>query len=137
MAKKEAIISVGGYDESIPYAQDYDLWLRVTVKKKFKISNLKESLIKLRIHGSSISASKKELQDLCAAFALYRIKENSLFQQESLDNLKKLRETSSSFRKIYARQSLIRRDLRKAFDAYQDQRTLEAYFFRMILSKFI
>jgi len=32
MFRREAVLAVGGYDESFPVAQDYDLWLRLTEK---------------------------------------------------------------------------------------------------------
>jgi len=44
---------VGGFDESLKYAQDYDLWLRTL--KYYDIRLLKEPLIRYRWHGGNLT----------------------------------------------------------------------------------
>ncbi|RMF92285.1 MAG: glycosyltransferase [Candidatus Schekmanbacteria bacterium] len=53
MMRRESFIKIGGYDENFPYAQDYDLWLRMS--EKFKLANLKKPLYlwKRSIYGTS------------------------------------------------------------------------------------
>ncbi len=53
------------YDESLQYAQDYDLEYRIS--KWVKISNIPYVLLKYRIHRSQISISSKEKQEKCAS----------------------------------------------------------------------
>jgi hypothetical protein len=47
----------GGYDESFPCVQDYDLWARVL--EKYPVFNLPERLVSVREHGSSVSAMRQ------------------------------------------------------------------------------
>lgn len=47
----------GGYDESFPSCQDYDLWARIMVK--YPVANLANRLVAVREHGSSISATRR------------------------------------------------------------------------------
>ena len=58
---KDEIMKLGGYDNAITCAQDYDLWLRVA--EKYGIANLKEPLALYRIpHGDAISHASAEKQ---------------------------------------------------------------------------
>ncbi len=47
---------LGGYDESFPCCQDYDLWARVLARRE--VRNLPERLVQVREHGGSISATR-------------------------------------------------------------------------------
>lgn len=48
---------LGGYDESFPCCQDYNLWARVLVRGM--VGNLPERLVAVREHGGSISATRQ------------------------------------------------------------------------------
>jgi len=61
MMRREAFLTVGGYDPRFTYAQDTELWLRIY--EVGRLANLQEFLIKYRVHGRSISTSKKEAQE--------------------------------------------------------------------------
>jgi glycosyltransferase involved in cell wall biosynthesis len=52
--RRDAVQGIGGYDDSYPVAQDYDLWARLRDKAEF--GNLPQPLMKVRIHGASSSA---------------------------------------------------------------------------------
>ena len=56
MMRRDALESVGGYDERFLYAQDFDLWLRLS--EKFNLANLKEPLYCWRLTNECISQSK-------------------------------------------------------------------------------
>ena len=58
--RRKSVLSVGCYCESYPYAQDYELWLRLS--KKGKIVILPDILLKYRVHDESISSKSKETQ---------------------------------------------------------------------------
>ena len=45
---------LGGYDETLPTGQDFDLWSRLAAR--YKVSNLPATLVDYRYHGSSTSA---------------------------------------------------------------------------------
>ncbi len=59
LAKAELLKSVGGYDETIKYGQDYDLWLRCFPKTKFY--NIQEFLCQ-RMVDNGISVQKQNAQ---------------------------------------------------------------------------
>lgn len=48
MARRQALIDAGGYTEQFPWADDYDLWLRVA--RIGKMHNLPEALLAYRLH---------------------------------------------------------------------------------------
>lgn len=52
--RKKIIVESGGYDESVKYAQDYNLWSRL-LDKKLLISNIDQPLLKYRFHQKSIT----------------------------------------------------------------------------------
>ena len=54
MFRKNVILEIGGYDESVKYAQDYDLWSRL-LHKKIMLSNIEKPLLKYRFHQKSIT----------------------------------------------------------------------------------
>ena len=53
MIRKEYLLNVGPYNESIEKAQDYDLWLRIS--EKYKIANIPQCLYMWRNHKENIS----------------------------------------------------------------------------------
>lgn len=55
--RKDAILSVHGYDETFTYAQDYDLWSRL-LEMGFQFSNIEMPLLLYRIHTNSITQGK-------------------------------------------------------------------------------
>ncbi len=57
MIRRAAIVKVGGYDESLPQAEDLDFFLKLG--EIGKLANFKESLIQYRQHQQSISETKQ------------------------------------------------------------------------------
>jgi glycosyltransferase involved in cell wall biosynthesis len=55
LIKKECFEKTGLFDESIPYGEDYDMWIRIAEIFEFEI--ISEPLVKYRIHSNSISAN--------------------------------------------------------------------------------
>jgi len=53
MARKSAVVALGGYRENFRYTQDYDLWLRMS--EYHTLANLPETLYSLRRLSNSIS----------------------------------------------------------------------------------
>lgn len=60
MVRAEAMAAVGGYREEFPYAQDLDLWLRMS--ELGKLANLPDPLLFYRLHDGSISEYAGEKQ---------------------------------------------------------------------------
>jgi len=61
LAKKEAIQSVGNYDEKIAYAQDYKL-AKDLLDSNFKVKTIKEPLYKISMSENISNLKKKEQQ---------------------------------------------------------------------------
>jgi glycosyltransferase involved in cell wall biosynthesis len=53
MARRTALLAAGGYRQSAYYAEDYDLWERLSREVQF--ANLPEPLLLLRKHGGNMS----------------------------------------------------------------------------------
>lgn len=60
MYRKEIFNTIEGYDESKMPAEDYDLWTRLI--PLWKLSNVRDPLLKYREHARSVSSTKRELQ---------------------------------------------------------------------------
>ncbi len=67
LMRKRCLEEVGGYDERFIYAQDYDLFLRLS--ERYKLANIAEPLYCWRESPHGISASKREQQDFFAEMA--------------------------------------------------------------------
>jgi hypothetical protein len=61
--RRKAFDEVGGYDETLRYSQDFDLWWRLL--KRGRAGNVPESLYRLRESPGRISEHLSEKQDLC------------------------------------------------------------------------
>lgn len=80
MIKKEKLKKINFYDEYFTYSQDYDCWCRLAFLGK--IYNLRENLIKLRMHKMSLSTKKIGLQNFYACEASIRYYANSNFNNK-------------------------------------------------------
>jgi glycosyltransferase involved in cell wall biosynthesis len=67
MMRKSSVDAVNGYRSGFQYAQDYDLWLRIS--ETTFVDNLLERLYRLRIHPAGISKQKLPIQIKYAALA--------------------------------------------------------------------
>ncbi|WP_051334174.1 glycosyltransferase [Mesorhizobium sp. WSM3224] len=67
MFRTEAVRRVGGYRRAFTYAEDYDLWLRLS--ETGKLANMDARLVKLRSHPGQVSRVKEEQQKAAAALA--------------------------------------------------------------------
>lgn len=61
---REAALQVGGYDESFPFSQDYDLWCRLS--RVGRVGNLGDFVVSWRDHSQGISASRSSDQRQCS-----------------------------------------------------------------------
>ncbi len=68
--RRSALLEIGGYDESMSVALDLDLWLRLG--ELGRLANLKDPVIRYRLHGKSISEQKREEQRQSAKAAYER-----------------------------------------------------------------
>jgi len=64
---REAFERVGGYRVAFTQSDDYDLWLRIS--EHYQCANLKQVVVKYRIHPKQLSLRKRKEQILCALAA--------------------------------------------------------------------
>jgi len=62
LIRREAFLRVGGYRPAFAPAEDYDLWLRIA--EHFQLANLKDVVLKYRVHPHQVSFRKKKQQTL-------------------------------------------------------------------------
>jgi glycosyltransferase involved in cell wall biosynthesis len=67
LLRREAFIAVGGYRALFAPSEDYDLWLRIS--ERFLCANLKQPVVKYRIHPHQVSLTRREQQTLCMVVA--------------------------------------------------------------------
>ena len=68
MARREALVAIGGYRSALVYAEDFDLWLRMA--ERYQLANLAEATLFYRLHASSISVSRHLEQQLAHSLSL-------------------------------------------------------------------
>ncbi len=81
MLQRKILVDVGGYDESLNGAEDYDLWLRMA--SKYELININKLLLNYRINPQGVSwANLKytELQALKARIKALRYYDYSWWQ---------------------------------------------------------
>lgn len=64
---REAYVRAGGYRAPSSPSDDYDLWLRIS--EHYQSANLKQLVLKYRIHPAQLSLRKRRQQILCALAA--------------------------------------------------------------------
>lgn len=65
MIRKTVLCNLDGYDATMLYAQDYDLYLRLLEKNQFY--RLPETLVQFRI-GSNRTSAEKSIMSMCCAY---------------------------------------------------------------------
>jgi hypothetical protein len=60
LLRRDCLANCGGFDESLPLAQDWDLWLRVCARSAVGV--LQAPLTWLRVHGGQRSARAAEMR---------------------------------------------------------------------------
>ena len=86
MMRRSAVLQVGAYDTHLNPCEDLDLWLRLG--EVGKLANLKEMVLKYRLHPNSVSEKQGELQNQKAREACQRAwqrrKMNGTFEASEL-----------------------------------------------------
>jgi glycosyltransferase involved in cell wall biosynthesis len=63
LIRTDAFVLMGGYRAVFAQAEDYDLWLRIS--ERYQCANLKEVVLKYRIHPYQLTLRKQKEQTLC------------------------------------------------------------------------
>lgn len=90
LVKKERLLAVGGFDESLDAAQDYDLWIRLA-EKYGEIKNVQEPLqnIYLEHGGGRISNPADQLRGYLRFYQKHKPKMNRSQRKYQLYNIRK------------------------------------------------
>ncbi len=68
MARRDALVAIGGYRSALVYAEDFDLWLRMA--ERYQLANLPDATLLYRLHANAISVSRHLEQQLAHSLAL-------------------------------------------------------------------
>lgn len=102
LVKKERLQAVGGFDESLVAAQDYDLWLRLS-KAYGPIRNVNKPLQKVYMqHGSEqITETKKQLAGYLRFYRKHRSEMNFAQRRYQIFNIRRVQGKVASFWEIF------------------------------------
>lgn len=94
LIKKECFEKVGAFDETMNYASDSDMWIRIAAN--YKIGFINESLAYYRLHDSNVSLDR----ETCLIHRIASMNKNyKLFYELVKDN----REIKNSIKNLYYR----------------------------------
>lgn len=88
LMRREAFLRVGGYRAAFAQAEDYDLWLRMS--EHSQCANLKQTVVKYRLHPYQISLRKLRQQSHCALAAQASALARKIGQRDPLDDVKEI-----------------------------------------------
>src|SRR5690606_18427520 len=89
MFRRQTAIDIGGYSETRPCSQDYELWLRLAEVGSVVI--LPEVVLKMRLHDESISANSRLQQEAYSVVDSGRVLERMLEERLTLLDVIELR----------------------------------------------
>jgi len=86
--RKDAVLDEGKYNETLPFAEDYDLWTRLLLKR-YKFVNIPEFLIKFRFHKESSSRqfSAEQLKNARVSLSNFIKTIDGIYNDIDLDRL--------------------------------------------------
>ena len=91
LMRREAFVLAGGYRTAFVFAQDYDLELRIA--EHSQCANLKEVLLKYRIHPSQVTFRKQKQQTLCKLAAQVSATSRRQHETDPLDGVREITPT--------------------------------------------
>lgn len=83
MLRRDAMVLAGLYRPACIYAEDYDLWLRIS--ERGEMANIAEPLIKFRVHSQQTSKVKRFTQRAATALARQLSVRRRKGQEEGID----------------------------------------------------
>jgi Glycosyl transferase family 2 len=85
---KEAFVRAGGYREASSPSDDYDLWLRIS--EHYQCANLRQVVLKYRVHPQQLSLQKREQQILCALAAQASVTLRATGQPDPMNSVRQI-----------------------------------------------
>lgn len=91
LVKRERLEEIGGFDESLVAAQDYDLWLRLS-KAYGPVRNINKTLQKIYMdHGSTqITHTRSQLAGYLAFYQKHKLEMNAAQRRYQLFNIRRI-----------------------------------------------
>ena len=88
LIRREAFVRAGGYRVAFTQSDDYDLWLRIS--EYYQCANLKQVVLKYRIHPQQLSLRKRREQILCVLAAQASASLRAAGQPDPLNSVKQV-----------------------------------------------
>ncbi|NJO41927.1 MAG: glycosyltransferase [Cyanobacteria bacterium CRU_2_1] len=79
MMRRSAVLAVGGYDETLPLAEDLDLWFKLS--QVGGLANLKDAVVQYRLHPGSICDRHRAAPPPALQIALDRAWEKGIIKE--------------------------------------------------------
>jgi glycosyltransferase involved in cell wall biosynthesis len=95
MVRRDALLAIGGYDESERYSEDFDLWLRLA--RRFRFVASREVTADWRTHRNQVSVDQERQW-----FALYKFRSRAITEIRREGDLSLADELSEIFRVRWA-----------------------------------
>ncbi|MBD2693189.1 glycosyltransferase [Anabaena catenula] len=92
LIRKEAFNTICGFDESLPAAEDWDMWLRLAAKYEFVVVPKAQILYRLSMHSMSTNLKKQEagcLEVIERGFANPKAESLRHLKKDALSNIYK------------------------------------------------
>jgi len=88
LIRRDAFLRAGGYREATSPSDDYDLWLRIS--EHYQCANLKQVVLKYRIHPKQLSVRERKQQILCLLGAQASASLRAAGKPDPLNSVKQL-----------------------------------------------
>ena len=88
MARRDVLLSAGGYHQAFRHCEDYDLWLRIA--NRTRIGNIEEQLIRYRRYEDQVSSKFSLEQTVGAAIAVIAFRERSAGRPDPTEHIEHL-----------------------------------------------
>jgi hypothetical protein len=88
LIRREAYALVAGYRAAFVLSQDYDLCLRIS--EHFPCANLKQAVVKYRVHPHQVSLSKRKRQSVCKLAAQASASARKAGHPDPLDGVREI-----------------------------------------------
>jgi cellulose synthase/poly-beta-1,6-N-acetylglucosamine synthase-like glycosyltransferase len=88
LIRTEAFAFVGGYRAAFALSQDYDLCLRIS--EHFPCANLKQAVVRYRVHPHQVSLSKRKRQSFCKLAAQASASARKAGHPDPLDGVREI-----------------------------------------------
>ena len=103
--RRDALLTVSGYDEEFIYAQDYRLYLQLFESQLYG-TNINESLLVFKVSSSGVSQTNSESQDNFACQAIQKVLKSSYSINVSVSLLKNIRTSIIYSEKLGVKQQI-------------------------------